>query len=93
MTGLHQTPLTTPRKRECAAKALAGQEASGGIAALSREFRISRPTIYTASGVALEQEPRHQLPKIPAGDPKRRYTPTASDRTGTFALSGSYRAV
>ncbi len=40
MTGLHRTPLTTLRKIECVAKALAGQEASGGIAALSREFGI-----------------------------------------------------
>jgi Transposase len=54
MTGLHRTPLTTPRKIECVAKALAGQEASGGIAALSREFGISRPTIYAASEVASE---------------------------------------
>ena len=54
MTGLHRTPLTTPRKIECVAKALAGQEALGGIAALSREFGISRPTIYAAKEVASE---------------------------------------
>ena len=54
MTGLHRTPLTTPRKIECVAKALARQEASGGIAALSREFGISRPTIYAAKEVASE---------------------------------------
>lgn len=30
MTGLHRTPLTTPRKIECVVKALAGQEALGG---------------------------------------------------------------
>lgn len=54
MTGLHRTPLTTPRKIECVVKALAGQEALGGIAALSREFGISRPTIYAAKEVASE---------------------------------------
>jgi hypothetical protein len=37
MTGLHRTPLTTSQKIECVAKALAGREASGGIAGLSRE--------------------------------------------------------
>lgn len=54
MTGLHRTPLTTPRKIECVAKALAGQDASGGISAVSREFGISRPTVYAAKEAASE---------------------------------------
>jgi hypothetical protein len=45
MTGLHRTPLTTSQKMEGVAKALAGQEASGGIAGLSREYEVSRPTV------------------------------------------------
>ena len=45
MTGLHRTPLTTSQKIECVAKALVGQEASGGIAGLSREYEVSRPTV------------------------------------------------
>lgn len=54
MTGLHRTPLTTSQKIECVAKALAGQEASGGIAGLSREYEVSRPTMYAAKGAASE---------------------------------------
>src|ERR671915_634545 len=54
MTGLHRTPLTTSQKIECVAKALAGQEACGGIAGLSRSSGVSRPTVYAAKGAALE---------------------------------------
>jgi hypothetical protein len=54
MTGLHRTPLTTSQKIECVAKALAGQEASGGIAGLSRSSGVSRPTVYAAKVAALE---------------------------------------
>lgn len=46
MTGLHQSALTTSQKVECAAKVLAGQEVHGTISALSREFDLSRPTVY-----------------------------------------------
>ena len=45
MTGLHRTPLTTSQKIECGAKALAGREACGGIAGLSRSSGVSRPTV------------------------------------------------
>ena len=48
MTGLHRTPLTTSQKVQCAAKALAGQEVHGTLSALSREFGLSRPTLYEA---------------------------------------------
>jgi hypothetical protein len=54
MTGLHRTPLTTSQKMECVAKALAGQEACGGIVGLSREYGVSRPTVYAAKGAASE---------------------------------------
>ena len=54
MTGLHRTPLTTSQKIECVAKALAGQEGCGGIAGLSRDYGVSRPTVYAAKGAALE---------------------------------------
>jgi hypothetical protein len=54
MTSLHRTLLTTSQKIECVAKALAGQEACGGIAGLSRSSGVSRPTVYAAKGAALE---------------------------------------
>jgi hypothetical protein len=54
MTGLHRTPLMTSQKIECVAKALAGQEDGGGIAGLSREYGVSRPTVYAAKGAASE---------------------------------------
>ena len=50
MTGLHRTPLTTSQKIECVAKALVGQEASSGIAGLSREYEVSRPTVLRPRG-------------------------------------------
>ncbi len=50
MTGLHRTPLTTSQKMECVGKALAGQAGCGGIAALSRDYGFSRPTVYAAEG-------------------------------------------
>jgi hypothetical protein len=54
MTSLHRTPLTTSQKIECVAKALAGQEDGGGIAGLSREYGVSRPTVYVAKEAASE---------------------------------------
>src|ERR671923_2149246 len=54
MTSLHRTPLMTSQKIECVAKALAGQEDGGGIAGLSREYEVSRPTVYAAKGAASE---------------------------------------
>jgi hypothetical protein len=54
MTSLHRTPLTTSQKIECAAKALAGQEDCGGIAGLSRDYGVSRPTVSAAKGAASE---------------------------------------
>ena len=48
MTGLHRTELTTSQKIQCAAQALARQE-RGGKTAVSREFGLSRPTVYAAA--------------------------------------------
>lgn len=59
MTSLHRTPLTTPRKIECVAKVLAGQEVSGGITAVSRAFGISRPTVYAAKEAVEEVLKEH----------------------------------
>ena len=59
MTGLHRTPLTTSQKTQCAAMALAGQEAHGTISALGREFGISRPTVYEARATACEVLTEH----------------------------------
>lgn len=54
MTGLHRTPLTTSRKVECAVLAVAGQEIHGTISEISREFGLSRPTVYDARNTACE---------------------------------------
>ncbi len=59
MTGLHRTPLTTSQKVECAVLALAGQEVHGTVSELSRQFNISRPTVYDARGVAAEVLTEH----------------------------------
>ena len=52
MTGLHRTPLTTSQKTQCAAMALANQEVHGTISEVSREFGISRPTVYEVRDAA-----------------------------------------
>ncbi len=52
MTELHRTPLTTSQKVEFAALALAGQDSHGTVSALSREYAISRPTVYQAREAA-----------------------------------------
>jgi transposase-like protein len=63
MTGLHRTPLTTSQKVECAAMALAGQEVHGTVSEISREFGISRPTVYErrvrcSGGTSSKRNPR-----------------------------------
>jgi hypothetical protein len=62
MTGLHRTPLTTSQKVECAAKTLAGQEVHGTISAVSREFGLSRPTVYDVRDTAGEVLREHFEP-------------------------------
>ena len=59
MTGLHRTPLTTSQKTQCAAMALAGQEVHGTVSVLSREFGLSRPTVYEARNTAGEMLREH----------------------------------
>ena len=52
MTGLHRTSLTTSQKIECASAAVARQGEHGATSLLSREFNISRPTVYAAGAAA-----------------------------------------
>ena len=52
MTRLHRTPLTLPEKIDCAARAIATQNTPRTISELSREFSISRPTVYEARDAA-----------------------------------------
>jgi predicted transcriptional regulator len=59
MTGLHRTPLTASQKTRCAATALAGQEVHGTISEVSREFGISRLTVYEAGNAAGEVVREH----------------------------------
>ena len=54
MTGLHRTPLTTSQKMQCAAMALAGQEAHSSISLCSRELGLSRPTSCEVTDTASE---------------------------------------
>lgn len=46
MTTLDRTPLVLSEKIDCAVGALAAQERHGALSDLSREFGISRPTLY-----------------------------------------------
>ena len=52
MTRLHRTPLTLLEKIDCAARVVATLDKHGTISELSREFRISRPTLYEARDAA-----------------------------------------
>jgi hypothetical protein len=66
-TTLHRTPLTTSQKVECAAKTLAGQEVHGTISAVSREFGLSRPTVYEVrdtAGEVLREHVETDLPPV-----------------------------
>ena len=52
MTVLHRTDLTTSRKIECAAAAVAGQHEHDSKTALSERYEISRPTVYAVGATA-----------------------------------------
>ena len=52
MTVLQRTDLTTSQKIQCAAAAVAGQQAHGSKTALSETYEISRPTVYAAGATA-----------------------------------------
>ena len=52
MTVLQRTDLTTSRKIQCAAAAVAGQHAHGSKTALSETYEISRPTVYAVGAAA-----------------------------------------
>lgn len=58
MTSLQRTDLPTSQKVEFAAQALARQE-HGAITALSREFGVSRPTVYTVAQTAEQVLEQH----------------------------------
>jgi len=51
MTCLNRTDLTTPQKIQCSIQALLAQ-LYGGMSELSREFTVSRPTLYAAAATA-----------------------------------------
>lgn len=51
MTCLNRTDLTIPQKIQCSIQALLAQ-LYGGISHLSREFEVSRPTLYAAASTA-----------------------------------------
>ena len=59
MAGLSRTTLTTSQKVQFAANALARQEEHGAISALSREFEVSRPTVYKAGELAQDVLAQH----------------------------------
>ncbi|MCP4286455.1 MAG: hypothetical protein GY792_18740, partial [Gammaproteobacteria bacterium] len=59
MAGLNRTTLTTSQKIEFAANALARQEEHGAKSALSREFGVSRSTVYSASELAQDVLAQH----------------------------------
>lgn len=59
MTGLNRTTLTTPQKIDFAANALARQEEHGAKSALSKEYGVSRSTVYAASDLAQEVLAHH----------------------------------
>jgi hypothetical protein len=54
MTRLHRTALTLSEKIECAVRALAHHEEPGVITDLSREFGLSRPTVYEVKETTAE---------------------------------------
>ncbi len=68
MAGLNRTALTASQKIEFAANALARQEEHGAISALSREFGVSRPTVYTAGELAQEVLEHHFDERASGGD-------------------------
>ena len=67
MTRLDRTPLKLSEKIDCAARALATQDRHGTISDLSREFSISRPTLYEARDAASSVLEAHF--KQPEGNP------------------------
>lgn len=54
MTGLYRTSLTTSKKVECAASALAQQGEYGIKTQLIQVYGISRSSVYTAGATAQE---------------------------------------
>ncbi len=69
MTRLHRTPLTLPEKIDFAARALATQDRHGAISDLSREFAVSRPTLYEARETLTEVLEAHFKKSEPGSKP------------------------
>jgi hypothetical protein len=69
MTRLHRIALTLSEKIECAVRALAQQEEHGAITDLSREFNLSRPTVYEVKETTAEVLKAHFEQSEPAGQP------------------------
>jgi hypothetical protein len=69
MTRLHRTALTLCEKIQCAVKALANHEEHGVITDLSREFDLSRPTVYEVKDRACEVLKAHFEKSELAGQP------------------------
>ena len=66
MTRLDRTPLHLLEKIDCSARALANQGEHGALSELSREFSISRPTLYEIRDTATAVLEAHF--KQPAGN-------------------------
>jgi len=69
MTRLHRTALTLSEKIECAVSALTNQEEHGAITDLSREFGLSRPTVYEVKETTSEVLKAHFEKSEPGGKP------------------------
>ncbi len=68
MTRLHRTAIALSEKIGCAVSALHTQEEHVAISELSREFGISRPTVYAAKETACEVLKAHFENSEPGGD-------------------------
>lgn len=86
MTRLHRTALTLPEKIDCTARALAAQDRHGVISDLSREFAVSRPTLYEARETVAEVLEAHFKKLEPGGKPVCVVVDEAQLQRATVAL-------
>ena len=68
MAGLARTDLTTSQRVNLSATALGGKGQYGAVTQLAENYRVSRPTVYSAAAEAEEVLTRHYT----ASDPKFR---------------------
>jgi hypothetical protein len=78
--------LTLAEKIDCAARALAIQDQHGAISELSREFTISRPTLYEARETASAVLEAHFKKSEPEGKPIHVVVDEAQLRRAVVAL-------